>query len=153
MCTGSELLHAPRSRAPTTSSDQAMSRVLGSAALVLVIVWIIAHLLYLGPIRDAAEVTLAWLVWAAAASGLIAALTTLVFGLLVGRTSPAWLRFVRLSRTVGTVLGSALVVVGLLHYRDTEPRGDLQWIVLGLAVLAGAAIVHGWVVLTSRRIS
>jgi hypothetical protein len=129
-----------------------MSRILGSA-LVLVIVWIIAHLLYLGPIRDAVEVTLTWLVWAAAVSGLVAALTMLAFGLLAGRTSPAWLRFVRLSRTVGTVLGSVLVVVGLLHYRDTEPRGDVQWIVLGLAVLVGAAIVHGWVVLTSRRMS
>jgi len=130
-----------------------MSRVLGSVAFVLVIVWVIAHLLYLGPIRDAAEITLTWLVWTASASGLVAALTMLAFGLLVGRTSPAWLRFVRRSRTVGAVLGGALVVVGLLHYRDTEPRGDLQWLVLGLAVLVGAGIVHGWVVLTSRRFS
>jgi len=130
-----------------------MSRVLGSAALLLVIVWIVAHVLYLGPIRDAAEVTLTWLAWAAAASGLVATLTMLAFGLLLGRTSPAWLRFVRLARTIAAVLGSALIVVGLLHYRDTEPRGDIQWLLLGLAVLIGAGIVHGWVVLTSRRFS
>ena len=115
--------------------------------------WIVAHVLYLGPIRDVADVTLTWLAWAAAASGLVAALTMLVFGLLLGRTSPSWLRFVRLSRTIAAVLGSALIVVGLLHYRDTEPRGDIQWLILGLAVLIGAGVVHWWVVLTSRRFS
>ena len=130
-----------------------MSRVLGGAALLLVVVWIIAHVLNLGPIRDAAEVALAWLAWAAAAIGLVAALTMLAVGLLLGRTNPAWLRFVRLSRTIAAVLGSALIVVGLLHYRDTEPRGEIQWLVLGLAVLTAAGIVHWWVVLTSRKFS
>jgi hypothetical protein len=130
-----------------------MSRLLGSAALLLVLAWIVAHLLYLGPIREVAEITLTWLAWVLAASGLVAALTILAFGLLAGRTNPTWLRFVRFSRTAAAVLGCALVVVGLLHYRDTEPHGDIQWLLLGLAVLLGAAVVHAWVILTSRRMS
>jgi hypothetical protein len=130
-----------------------MSRVLGSAAFVLVIVWIIAHVLYLGPILDAVEITIAWLVWAAAVSGLVAALVMLAFGLLAGRTSPAWLRFVRIIRTAAAILGCALVVVGLLHYRDTQPHGDVQWVILGLAILAGAGVVHAWVLVTHRRLS
>jgi hypothetical protein len=130
-----------------------MSRILGSAVLLLVTVWIIALVLYLGPVRDAAEVTLTWLAWAAAASAAVAALTMFAFGLLLGRTSPSWLRVVRLSRTVAAVLGSVLIAVGLLHYRDTEPHGDIQWLVLGLAVLIAAGVVHWWVVLTARRFS
>jgi hypothetical protein len=127
-----------------------MSRLLGSVAFVLVAVWIIAHVLYLGPIRDAAELTVTWLAWAAAASGLIAALTLLAVALILGRASPAWLRFVRLSRTVGAVLGCALIVVGLIHYRDTQPSGDIQWLVLGLAILIATAIIQAWLLLTTR---
>lgn len=153
MSTSRERLHAPRSTRAPRAIDQAMSRVLGGAALLLVVVWIIAHVLSLGPVRDVADVTLTWVAWAAAASGLVAALTMLVFGFLLGRTSPSWLRFVRLSRTVAAVLGSTLIVVGLLHYRETEPRGDIQWVVLGLAVLIAAGIVHWWVIVTTRRLS
>jgi hypothetical protein len=127
-----------------------MSRLLGSVAFVLVAVWIIAHVLYLGPIRVAAELTVTWLAWAAAASGLIAALTLLAVALILGRASPAWLRFVRLSRTVGAVLGCALIVVGLIHYRDTQPSGDIQWLVLGLAILIATAIIQAWLLLTTR---
>jgi hypothetical protein len=127
-----------------------MSRLLGSVAFLLVAVWIIAHVLYLGPIRDAAELTVTWLAWAAAASGLIAALTLLAVALILGRASPAWLRFVRLSRTIGAVLGSSLIVVGLIHYRDTQPSGDIQWLVLGLAILIATAIVQAWLLLTTR---
>ena len=143
-------LDASRSRPPTRAIDQAMSRLLGSVAFLLVAVWIIAHVLYLGPIRDAAELTVTWLAWAAAASGLIAALTLLAVALILGRASPAWLRFVRLSRTIGAVLGSALIVVGLIHYRDTQPSGDIQWLLLGLAVLIATAIVQAWLLLTTR---
>jgi hypothetical protein len=146
-------LDASRSRASTRAIDPAMSRLLGSAAFVLVAVWIVAHVLYLGPIRDAAEFTVTWLVWAAAASGLIAALTLLAVALLLGRASPAWLRFVRLSRTLGAVLGSALIIVGMLHYRDTQPTGDIQWLVLGLAILIATGIVQAWLLLTTRKLS
>jgi hypothetical protein len=41
------------------------------------------------------------------------------------------------------------VVVGLLHYRDF---GQVHWIVLGLAVLLGAGLVHGWVLYAERRL-
>jgi hypothetical protein len=133
--------------------DQAMSRLLGSAAFLLVVVWIVSHVFQLGPIRDAAETTLAWVLWAGAASGILAALTLLAVGLYLGRTRPSWLRFVRLSRTVGALVGGVLVLIGLLHYRDTQPSGSLQWLVLGLAVLVAAGLVHGWILLTSRRMS
>lgn len=94
---------------------------------------------------------LLWLVCLAAVSGLIAAVTLLTIGLILGQTSPMWLRLVQLCRTAGTVLGSILVVGGLLHYRDTEPQGEIQWLVFGLVVLAGAALVHFWLALLSRR--
>jgi hypothetical protein len=49
------------------------------------------------------------------------------------------------------VVGSALVLVGLLHYRDTEPRGEIHWLALGLGVLTGSLLVHWWVVRATRR--
>jgi hypothetical protein len=129
-----------------------MKRVVSSVTVFLVIAWAVAHLLYLGPIRDATEVTLAWVVWLTVASALVAALTVLAFGLVTGPSRPAWLRFVGTARSAAAVIGAALVVVGLLHYRDTEPRGDVRWILLGLLVLAGAGAVHWWVIRTQRRI-
>ncbi|MGH7324975.1 MAG: hypothetical protein ACREJ9_10055 [Candidatus Rokuibacteriota bacterium] len=129
-----------------------MSRLVGWITVSLVIAWVLAHLLFLGPIRDATETTLAWAVWLVAVSGVVAALTVLGFGLATGRSRPAWLRFVAWARTAAAVVGCGLVVIGLLHYRDTEPRGEIHWIVLGLAVLAGAAVVHWWVVRTQRQI-
>lgn len=129
-----------------------MIRIVGSLVVFLVIAWAIAHLLYLGPVRDAAEVVVAWMVWLTAASAIVAALAALGFGLVTGPSRPAWLRFVSTARTGAALIGCALIVIGLLHYRDTEPQGDVRWIVLGLAVLAGAGIVHWWVVRTQRRI-
>jgi hypothetical protein len=129
-----------------------MTRLLGWVAAGLVIAWVLAHLLYLGPIRDAAEMTLTWAVWLAAVSGVVAALSVLAFGLATGRSRPAWLRFVAWARSTAAVVGCALIVVGLLHYRNTEPQGEIRWIVLGLAVLAGAGIVHWWVIRTQRQI-
>jgi hypothetical protein len=128
-----------------------MSRLLGYGATALVMAWVIAHLLYLGPIRDATELTLAWVVTIGAASGLIAAVTVLVAALVLGGGSPSWLRFVQVARTAATVIGCALVVVGLLHYRDTEPRGEVQWIAAGVTVLLGAGVVHAWVLKTRQR--
>ena len=37
-----------------------MSRAVGSLALAVVAVWIVAHMLYIGPVREAAEITLLW---------------------------------------------------------------------------------------------
>lgn len=99
-----------------------MSRIAGSVGFGLVAVRVVAHLLDLGRIRDAAEATV------------------------------AWLRFVLAARTSATVVGCALVVVGLLHDRDTEPRGEAHWIVLGVVVLALAAPVHRRVV-RARRVA
>ena len=45
---------------------------------------------------------------------------------------------------------SALIVVGLLHYRETQ-RGEIHWVVFGLAVLAGAGVVHWWLARAVRR--
>jgi hypothetical protein len=127
-----------------------MGRVVARVGACVVLAWVIAHLLYLGPIREATETTVAWVVGLVAASAVVAAVAVLVFGLATGR--PAWLRFVSAARTVGTVLGCALIVVGLLHYRNTEPRGEIHWVVVGLVVLVGAGIVHWWVIRTQRRI-
>ena len=128
-----------------------MSRAAGTVALAFVAVWVIAHLLYIGPVQEAAEMTLVWVVSAVAISLLIAAIVLLGVALAVGESRPGWLRFMRLARSVGTVLGCGLVVVGLLHYRDTEPQGEVRWLVMGLVVLVGAAIVHWWVNRADRR--
>ena len=128
-----------------------MIRAVGGVALVLVAVWVVAHLLYIGPVQDAAEATLVWVLGFAVASLVIAALVLLAVGMILGESRPVWLRFVRLARSIAAVVGSALVLVGLLHYRDTEPRGEIHWLVLGLGVLAGALVVHWWVVRATRR--
>jgi hypothetical protein len=128
-----------------------MIRLLGLLGIGLVLAWVIAHLLFLGPIRDAAEQALAWLLWLTAASAVTASIAVLAFGLVAGRSRPAWLRFLTWARTGAAVIGCGLVLVGLLHYRDTEPRGEIHWIVLGLAVLAGAGAVHWWVGRMHRR--
>jgi len=128
-----------------------MIRAVGGVALVLVAVWVVAHLLYIGPVQDAAEATLVWVLGFAVASLVIAAMVLLAVGMMLGESRPVWLRFVRLARSIAAVVGSALVLVGLLHYRDTEPRGEIHWLVLGLGVLAGALVVHWWVVRATRR--
>src|SRR3989442_13043472 len=97
-----------------------MTLLTGWVALFLVIAWVLAHLLYLGPIRDVTETTLAWLLWLAATCGVVAALAVLAFGLAAGSGSPVWLRFVAWSRTGAAVAGCALVVVG--RDRARHPR-------------------------------
>jgi hypothetical protein len=82
---------------------------------------------------------------------LAAAVVLLGVALVLGESRPVWLRFMRLARSVATVLGSGLVVLGLLHYRDTEPHGEVHWLILGLVVLMGAAIVHWWLGRTDHR--
>jgi hypothetical protein len=128
-----------------------MMRGLGVIALGLIAVWVIAHDLYIGPVQEAAEVTLVWTLGLAAASLVGAAMVLLAVAMTQGSTRPAWLRFVRIARNVSAVVGGALIVVGLLHYRETEPQGEVYWVVLGLLVLAGAGVVHWWVVREIRR--
>jgi hypothetical protein len=128
-----------------------MTRAAGSVALAIVAVWVVARVLGIGPVQDAAEATLVWSVGFAAACLVIAAMVLLGVGVTLGESRPVWLRFVGLARTAGAVVGGALVVVGLLHYRDTEPHGEVHWLVLGIAVLAGALILHWWLARVSRR--
>ena len=128
-----------------------MSRTAGTLALVFVAVWIIAHVLAIGPVEEAAEVTLIWVVGFVAICLLIAALVLLGVAMALGESRPVWLRFMRLARSIAATLGCGLIVIGLLHYRDTEPRGEVRWLVLGLVVLAGAALVHWWLGRAEQR--
>ena len=67
-----------------------MSRAAGTVALAFVAVWVIAHLLYIGPVQEAAEMTLVWVVSAVAISLLIAAIVLLGVALAVGESRPGW---------------------------------------------------------------
>jgi len=102
-----------------------MTRGLGAIALAIVVVWLLAHLFYVGPVQDATEVGVLWVLGFATASLVGAAIILLVVAMALGQTRPAWLRFVRGARNVAAVVGCALILVGLLHYRDTEPRGEI----------------------------
>jgi hypothetical protein len=128
-----------------------MTRALATVAVGLVAVWVLAHLLYIGPVQEAAEATMMWIIGFTGASLVTGALVLLAVGMAVGGSRPAWLRFVRAARSAAALLGCALILIGLVHYRQTEPRGEIQWVVLGLVVLAGAGIVHWWVVRVVRR--
>jgi hypothetical protein len=92
-----------------------------------------------------------WILGIAAASVTLGGTALLCVGLVLGRTQPAWLTYVRFARTGAVVLGCLLIVVGLLHYRNTEPRGEIHWLVLGLVVLIIAAAVHWWLTREARR--
>jgi len=128
-----------------------MSRAAGTLALIVMGVWVVARVLGIGPVEEATEVTLIWLVGFATICLLIAALVLLGVAVVMGESRPVWLRFMRLARSVATIIGCGLVVIGLLHYRDTEPRGEVQWLVLGLAVLVGAGFVHWWLTRADDR--
>src|SRR5436309_7688828 len=95
---------------------RAMARALGIVALGLVGFWLVAHLLWMGPLETAAQTTAMW-----------------ALGLLTGGVGVA-----------AAVLGCALIVVGLVHYRNTEPSGEIHWVVLGMVVLAGSGVVRWW---------
>ncbi len=127
-----------------------MRQIATTVILVFLGVWVIAHILYTGPVEEAVEVTLLWVTGFVAICLLAAAIVLLGVAIVLGESRPVWLRFMRLARSVATVLGSGLVVLGLLHYRDTG-RGEVQWLVLGVAVLVGAAIVHWWLSRADRR--
>ncbi|OLD96224.1 MAG: hypothetical protein AUG80_14655 [Candidatus Rokubacteria bacterium 13_1_20CM_4_68_9] len=77
-----------------------MMRAVGVFAVGLVLVWVIAHVFYLGPVKDATEMALVWTVWVTVAASVVASLTVLAFGLIAGGSRPAWLRFVQSARTV-----------------------------------------------------
>jgi hypothetical protein len=128
-----------------------MTRALGTLALGVIGVWLIAHVLWIGPVESAAQTTVMWVLGIAAASVTLGGTALLLVGLILGRTQPAWLNYVRFARSGAVVLGSLLVIVGLLHYRNTEPRGEIHWVVLGLLVLAAAGGVHWWLARQARE--
>jgi hypothetical protein len=128
-----------------------MTRALGTLALGVVGVWLVAHVLWIGPVESAAETTVMWILGIAAASITLGGIALLCVGLILGRTQPAWLTYVRLARSGAVILGCLVVVIGLLHYRNTEPRGEVLWIVLGLFVLIVAAAVQWWLTRLARQ--
>ena len=121
-----------------------MTRVLGVLALLVVGIWLVAHLLYIGPVEVAAQTTVLWALGLLTGGVGVAAIVLLAAALVAGPAQPAWLKFARGARNAAAVLGCALIVVGLVHYRSTEPRGEIHWVVLGMAVLVGSAVVHWW---------
>ena len=128
-----------------------MTRALGTVALGVVGVWLVAHVLWIGPVESAAETTVMWILGIAAASVTLAGIALLCVGLVLGRTQPAWLNYVRFARSGAVVLGCLVIVIGLLHYRNTEPRGEIHWVVIGLFVLIVAAAVHWWLTREQTR--
>ena len=54
-----------------------MTQALGVIALAVVAVWVVAHILYIGPVQEAAEATLVWVFGLATASLVGAAMVLL----------------------------------------------------------------------------
>ena len=61
-----------------------MMRTVGVLAVSLVLVWVVAHVFYLGPVKDATEMALVYTVWVTVAACVVASLTVLAFGLMAG---------------------------------------------------------------------
>jgi hypothetical protein len=127
-----------------------MARALGFVALGIVGVWLVAHLLWIGPVEVAAQTTALWVLGLLTGGVGVAAVVLLAVALAVGGSQPAWLKYARGARNAAAVLGCALIVVGLVHYRETEPRGEIHWVVLGMVALGGAGVVHWWLSRVSR---
>ena len=128
-----------------------MSQRVLTILLGVVAVWIVAHLLAISPLQEAAENALIWGVIIVTGSLLVAAVAVLVVALARGSTNLAWLRVVHFARALAAIIGSGLIVLGLLRYRDTAPHGEVHVLVVGLVVLLAAGLVHGWLVFTERR--
>ena len=128
-----------------------MTQRIFTVVLGLVAVWIVAHLLAISPLQEAAANTLLWGLILFTGSVVVAAIAVLAVALVRGSTNLAWLRVVHFARALAAIIGSLLVVLGLLRYRDTAPHGEIHVVVVGLIVLLAAALVHGWLVLTERR--
>ena len=128
-----------------------MTRIIATLAAIGVGVWVLAHVFFTGPVENTSEVAAVWTFGIAAASFVVAAVVLLAVGMALGRTRPTWLGFVAAARTIATVVGAALIIAGILRYRDTEPHGEIYWLVLGLVVLLGAGVVHLWLAHARRR--
>ena len=127
-----------------------MDRALGILALGIVGLWLVAHLLWMGPVETGAETTAIFALGLLTGSVGIASIVILAIALVVGGTQPALRKFAHGARNAAAVLGCALIVVGLVHYRNTEPEGQIRWVVLGMVVLLGSGVVHWWLRHTAR---
>ena len=121
-----------------------MARTLGTVALGFVGFWLIAHLLWMGPIETAAQTAVMWALGLLTGGVGVAAIASLAVALSVGGTQPALLKFAHGARNAAAVLGVALILVGLVHYRSTAPNSEIHWVVLGAMVLVGSGVVHWW---------
>ena len=128
-----------------------MSRGVLTIVFGLVAVWVVAHLLAISPLQEAAENTLVWGVLLATGSVVVAAVAVLSVAVVRGGTNLVWLRVVHFARALAAIIGCGLVVLGLLRYRDTAPQGEIHVVVAGLVMLLAAGLVHGWLVVTERR--
>jgi hypothetical protein len=127
-----------------------MARALGIVALGLIGFWVVAHLLWMGPVETAAQTTVMLALGLLTGGVGVAAIVILAVALTVGGTQPALLKFARGARNAAAVLGCALIVVGLVHYRSTEPHAEIHWVVLGMVVLVGSGVVHWWLTRVQR---
>ncbi|HXH83093.1 MAG TPA: hypothetical protein VNN07_09210, partial [Candidatus Tectomicrobia bacterium] len=72
-----------------------MTRAVVTLVLALVAAWVVAHVLYIGPVETALEVTVVWALVFVVGCLVAAALVLLVVGLALGESRPAWLKLVR----------------------------------------------------------
>jgi len=121
-----------------------MDRALGGLALGILGFWLVVHLILMGRTDDTAEATAMFSLGLVTGAVGVAAIAILTIGLALGGPSPALLKVAEVARTAAAVLGSTLIIVGLVHYRSTEPHGEIHWVVLGMVVLLGSGVVHWW---------
>ena len=121
-----------------------MDRALGGLALGILGFWLVIHLMLMGRTDDTAETTAMFALGLVTGAVGVAAIAILPVGLALGGPSPALLKVADGARTAAAVLGCTLIIVGLVHYRSTEPHGEIHWVVLGMVVLLGSGVVHWW---------
>src|SRR5438034_10843366 len=115
-----------------------MARALGIVALGLVGFWLVAHLLWMGPLETAAQTTAMWALGLLTGGVGVAAVVLLAVALSVGGTQPALLKFARGARNASAVLACALIVVVPVLSRAKSHRPNTHWGVLGRVTLAAS---------------
>lgn len=121
-----------------------MNHGVGVLALGVLGLWLAAQLLWMGPAEHAEETTTMFALGLVTGGVGLVSIVMLAIALVVGGPQPTLLKFAQGARTAAAVLGCTLIVVGLVHYRSTEPHGEIHWAVLGMMVLLAAGVVHWW---------
>src|SRR3989440_12651643 len=88
---------------------RAMARALGILALGIVGFWLVAHLLWMGPLETAAETTAMFALGLLTGGVGVASIVILAIALVMGGPQPALLKFAHGARNASVVLGSALI--------------------------------------------